>query len=101
MFFATAHAWAQSPSVTGQTGLISMPDARFAPDGTWRVGLSQAKPYTAFWSSISMFPWLEGSFRYTRIANAPPLLSTSENQAASGSFGSYKDKAFEIGRAHV
>jgi membrane-associated phospholipid phosphatase len=100
LFLIALPAWAQSPlvtgpSITGQGGLISMPDARFAPEGTWRVGVSQLKPYSAFWSSISMFPWLEGSFRYTRIANAPPGFSTAENQSIGVGYGSFKDKAFD------
>ena len=39
-----AHA---EPSLTGQTGLITMPDARIDPDGTWRTGYSIADPYAA------------------------------------------------------
>ena len=27
-----------APSITGQTGLLNMPDARIAPEGTWRSG---------------------------------------------------------------
>jgi membrane-associated phospholipid phosphatase len=92
---AALPAWAQSPSVTGQGGLISMPDARFAPDGTWRVGLSQLKPYSAFWSSMTVFPWLEGSFRYTRVANVPGFSGTPDNPTFGAGYGSYKDKAFD------
>ena len=55
------------PSATGQSGLVSMPDARFAPDGTWRTGYSFLRPYHAIWSSLTAMPWFEGSFRYTRI----------------------------------
>ena len=68
---AAARALAQEPSVSGQTGLISMPDARFAPEGTWRTGFSFLRPYETFWSGVTVFPWLEGSFRYTRIYHVP------------------------------
>ena len=44
-----------------------MPDARFAPEGTWRTGFSFLRPYETIWSNITVFPWLEGSFRYTRV----------------------------------
>lgn len=42
-------AQADTPSATGQTGLISMPDARIAPEGSWRAGLSFMRPYQAIW----------------------------------------------------
>src|SRR3954471_1914702 len=56
-FASTTHA--QTPSVTGQTGLISMPDARVASEGAWRTGLSFLRPYETVWSSVSVFPWAE------------------------------------------
>jgi hypothetical protein len=68
-----------------------MPDARFAPEGSWRSGYSYLKPYSAFWSSISMFPWLETSFRYTRIGYVPGFT----DQSYGGGYGSYKDKSFD------
>jgi hypothetical protein len=51
-----AHA---EPSLTGQTGLIYMPDARLDPDGTWRTGYSRAEPYGAVWISLTALPRLE------------------------------------------
>jgi hypothetical protein len=80
------------PSATGQTGLISMPDARFAPDGTWRTGYSFLRPYHALWSSLTAMPWFEGSFRYTRIQYVPALFS---NQIDPTAYGDYKDKTFD------
>jgi len=38
-----------------------------APDGTWRTGYSFQRPYHAMWMSLTAMPWLEGSFRFTRI----------------------------------
>src|SRR5439155_19770263 len=58
----SAPVLAAEPSVTGQTGLISMPDARFAPEGSWRTGLSFMRPYQALWTNVTLFPWMEGSF---------------------------------------
>ena len=60
-----------APSVTGQSGLLNMPDARIAPEGTWRTGISFMRPYQTIWSSLAVFPWLEGTFRYTRIMHVP------------------------------
>ncbi len=78
------------PSATGQTGLISMPDARFAPDGTWRTGYSFLRPYHAIWSSLTAMPWLEGSFRYTRIQYVQGFPGR-----ADADFGDFKDKTFD------
>jgi membrane-associated phospholipid phosphatase len=87
---AAAPAAAQEPSVSGQAGLISMPDARFAPEGTWRSGISFLRPYEALWSNATVFPWLEGSFRYTRIYHVPGFPEGSDT-----AYGDYKDKSFD------
>jgi len=84
------HALAQEPSVTGQTGLISMPDARFAPEGTWRSGFSFLRPYEALWSNITVFPWFEGSFRFTRIYDVPAFPDRPDTD-----YGDYRDKSFD------
>jgi len=87
---AAAGAAAQEPSVSGQAGLISMPDARFAPVGTWRSGFSFLRPYQAFYSSITVFPWLEGSFRFTRIYDVPGFPDRTDTD-----YGDYRDKSFD------
>ncbi len=79
------------PSVNGQTGLIAMPDARLAPDGTWRTGFSWDRPYDQIWSSIAMFPWLEPSFRYTRIMHVPGFAP-----GPNINYGDYKDKSVDV-----
>jgi membrane-associated phospholipid phosphatase len=79
------------PSSTGQTGLIAMPDARLAPDGTWRTGYAYLRPYHALWSSLTAMPWLEGSFRYTRIEHVPGFPDRPDT-----SYGDYKDKTFDL-----
>lgn len=78
------------PALNGQSGLVSMPDARVAPDGTLRVGVSHADPYLTGWSSISFTPRLELSARLTRIDDVPGF--TNEFQ---DSYGDYKDKTFD------
>jgi membrane-associated phospholipid phosphatase len=86
-----ARAFAQEPTVTGQTGLISMPDARFAPEGTWRSGFSFLRPYEALWSNITVFPWFEGSFRFTRIYHVPAF----PEDRPDTDYGDYRDKSFD------
>jgi membrane-associated phospholipid phosphatase len=78
------------PGQSGQTGLLSMPDARMAPDGTWRTGYSFMRPYHALWSSLTAMPWLEGSFRYTRIQYVPGFPGRLD-----ADYGDYKDKSFD------
>ena len=60
--------------MTGQTGLIYMPDARIDPDGTWRTGYSINDPYSAVWISLTAMPRLEASLRYTAIDGVPGFL---------------------------
>lgn len=75
------------PSVTGQTGLVHMPDARIGPEGLMRLGLSHSDPYFSIWSSITFFPRFEFSGRYTTIDRVPGF--------ASFDLGDYRDKAFD------
>jgi membrane-associated phospholipid phosphatase len=88
---AAARALAQEPSVSGQAGLISMPDARFAPVGTLRTGFSFLRPYEALWTNITMFPWLEGSFRFTRIYHVPAF----PEDRPDTDYGDFRDKSFD------
>lgn len=75
-------------NVLGQTGLVSMPDARVETDGTMRFGLSYSAPYTALWGSVTFLPRLELSARYTEIDSVPGFENNSD-------FGDFKDKAFD------
>jgi hypothetical protein len=76
-----------TPTQIGQTGLVNMPSARLGEDGTLRLGLSQFEPYSAFWSSLSLFPRLELGARYTSVSHTQGL----ENP----NYGTFKDKAFD------
>ncbi len=78
---------AAEPSTTGQTGLINMPDARVAEDGTLRFGVSYFRPYLPVWASVTLLPRWETSFRYTTIRDLPSNLGKG--------FGDFKDKAFD------
>ncbi len=95
LILAAAPAIAAEPSVSGQTGLISMPDARFAPEGSWRTGLSFLRPYQSIWSGVSVFPWLETSFRYSRIYHVPGFAGTPQDPNFGRGYGDFKDKAFD------
>lgn len=84
-----AHA-GSGATVTGQSGLINMPDGRIQPDGTLRMGVSYADPYQAYWSSLSVVEFLEIWGRYTRIIGAPGFTNEDiENE----DFGDFKDKS--------
>lgn len=76
-----------TPTQTGQTGLVNMPTARVAEDGTLRFGFSRFEPYRAFWSSLSIFPRLELGARYTSVSHTQGLMKPG--------FGTFKDKAFD------
>ena len=78
------------PSLTGQNGLIHMPDGRVPDDGTLRFGYSYAKPYDAFWGSIGLLPFLEVTGAYTHTqgtANSTPFWQN---------YGDFKDKEASI-----
>jgi hypothetical protein len=77
-----------NPAVSGQSGVISMPDANVEDDGVWRVGVSRFSPYMTYWTSITALPRLELSGRYTAITGVP---AWSEKN-----YGDYKDKAFDV-----
>jgi hypothetical protein len=89
----SAHVGARAePALNGQTGLIYMPDARIAPDGTLRLGASYADPYLSGWSSVSLFPFLEVSGKYTRIEGIKGFPGTQFEQT----YGDYKDKEADL-----
>lgn len=51
----------------GHTGLIEMPSSRMMSDGELSVGLATAPDTYRSAMSFQIFPWLEGTFRYSRI----------------------------------
>jgi membrane-associated phospholipid phosphatase len=72
------------------TGLISMPDARFNPDGTLQFGLSYAKPYLNLSAAATLLPWLETNLGVTQIQGV--LGFATEGNGFGPSYGAYKDK---------
>lgn len=89
-FFVSPPAASQYSSL-GLSGLIHMPDARMQPDGTFAVGYTHAKPYSAPYVTVQMLPFLEVSGRYTRIQG----YDLSDRPGWEG-FGDNKDKAAAI-----
>lgn len=75
-------------SSLGFTGLIHMPDGRMAEDGTFTVGYTFAKPYSAPYVTVQMLPFLQVTGRYTRIHG----YDLSKNPGWEG-YGDYKDKS--------
>ncbi len=85
---ASTLAMAAEPNVIGQSGLVYMPDARIAEEGTLRFGASNSDPYSILWSSVTFLPRLELSARFTKYDRVPGDTSNPE-------FGDYRDKAFD------
>ena len=75
------------PTLGGQTGLVHMPDARTAAEGTWYLGGGDSSPYRILWTTLTPLPGLEITGRYTVIRGAD-----TGNEA----FGDYKDKAVDL-----
>ena len=74
----------------GNTGLLEIPSARFAKEGTLRFGISNSYPNKFTFLTANPFPWLEATYRYTEIKDRlyGPY-SFSGNQT-------YKDKGFDL-----
>jgi len=80
-----------SQSDFGGTGLMQMPDARIAREGEFSINYRDNDQYRFYSTSIGLFPWLEGTVRYTDVRTR----KYSSNEAFSGD-QSYKDKSFDF-----
>jgi Bacterial putative lipoprotein (DUF940). len=80
-----------SPSDFGGTGLLQMPDARIAREGEFSLSYRDNDQYRFYATSIALFPWLEGTIRYTDVRTR----KYSGNKDFSGD-QSYKDKSFDF-----
>ena len=56
-----------SQSDFGGTGLLQMPNARIAPEGEFSVNYRDNDQYRFYSTSVALFPWLEGTIRYTDV----------------------------------
>lgn len=97
LILAAVPAWADDgefrPSINdfGNTGLLQMPNARFHADGGINLGVSHISPYTRGYLTVQGLPWLEGTFRYTDIANR--LFSNDPDFSGDQSF---KDRGADL-----
>jgi hypothetical protein len=88
-----ASAQSTTPYTQGDNagvGLLQTPTARMDEAGEFSFVANRALPYTRYGFSMQPFAWLEGTFRYTDIANRPygsPSLSGNQ---------SYKDKSIDL-----
>lgn len=75
----------------GGTGLLQVPTARIAPEGEFSLNYRDNDQYRFYSTSIALFPWLEGTIRYTdvRTKKYSGDVNFSGNQ-------SYKDKSFDL-----
>ncbi|SIS47320.1 Exopolysaccharide biosynthesis protein YbjH [Insolitispirillum peregrinum] len=78
-----------SPSLNdyGTTGLLQMPNGRMGRDGDFSLGFSTSSPYTRFFLTSQILPWLQGTFRYTDISYASYGIVDTQ---------SYKDKSVDV-----
>ncbi len=74
----------------GGVGLLQVPSARMAPDGSFNVNFSHVSPYNRTSISAQVLPWLEGTVRYTAITNRK-----YGSEEFSGD-QTYKDRGFDI-----
>lgn len=84
------HAQAlSSQSDWGGVGLLQTPSARMAEEGELAFSASHVSPYSRYNIALQPFSWLEGSFRYTSVANRRygPAIAGDQN---------YKDKSIDV-----
>ncbi|OYJ29721.1 hypothetical protein CI738_03755 [Escherichia coli] len=80
-----------SQSDFGGTGLLQIPNARIAPEGEFSVNYRDNDQYRFYSTSVALFPWLEGTIRYTDVRTR----KYSQWEDFSGD-QSYKDKSFDF-----
>ncbi|WP_414164282.1 YjbH domain-containing protein [Superficieibacter sp. BNK-5] len=80
-----------SQSDFGGTGLMQTPNARIAKEGEFSVNYRDNDQYRFYSTSIALFPWLEGTVRYTDVRTR----KYSQNEDFSGD-QTYKDKSFDF-----
>lgn len=79
------------PSLTGQSGLMNMPDARMEADGQYGLGYSYDSPYSTLWTNLTFLPYLQMNGRFVGIRGTPGF-----NGKYQQSYGSYKDKVIDL-----
>lgn len=80
-----------SPSISGTSGIINMPDARVGDDGTFSVGYSYDRPYASLWTALTLLPNLQMTGRFVGIRGTSGFSGNYQE-----SYGSYKDKVIDL-----
>jgi hypothetical protein len=75
------------PANWGGTGLMEIPTARIMREDSYRLGVSQVKPYRYYYGAISPLKGLEIDGRITEVLGVPSGLVNQKN---------YKDKAIDL-----
>jgi hypothetical protein len=78
------------PSNWGSTGLLEIPTARVIKEHSYRIGISQIKPYRYYYGAISPIKRLEIDARITEV------LGVKIKDTKWQGYGNYKDKAFDF-----
>jgi len=75
----------------GGIGAVQTPTARFGKDGQFLAGISIVSPYHRYFINLQALPWLEGTFRYTRITDRAysPVDGFADGQ-------DYKDRSVDL-----
>ncbi len=80
-----------TPTNSGFTGILSIPDAYTVGDDETRVGFSMEDPYRKYYLTYGIFPDIEFNGLITEILGAPGFSSPQDS-----GYGYYKDKAFDF-----
>lgn len=80
-----------SQSDFGGTGLLQTPTARIAREGEFSLNVRNNKQYRFYSTSVSLFPWMEATLRYTDVRTR----LYSHDLSFSGR-QTYKDKSFDM-----
>ncbi len=75
------------PANWGGTGLMEIPTARVIRENSYRLGISQIKPYRYYYGAVSPIKGLELDLRITEVIGVPAFDPPS---------GNYRDKAFDL-----
>lgn len=71
----------------GFTGLLEMPSARMMNDGELAISFATAPQSYRTSIAFQIFPWLEGSFRYSRISDFYDPATSGRTNLLDRSFG--------------
>jgi membrane-associated phospholipid phosphatase len=91
LLLGAANALAGTPTVTGLSGYINMPNATVEADGTVSAGYSYDSPYSNVWTSATVLPFLQVGGRYVTFRGLSNLATDDPNWR---NYGDYKDKVF-------